>query len=42
MMKYFEGEEIINEELMVVICKVIINVEFYFVLCGLVFKNKGV
>lgn len=42
MMKYLEGEEIIKEEFKVGICKGIFNVEFYFVVCGIVFKNKGV
>ncbi|HGC7323518.1 TPA: elongation factor G [Streptococcus agalactiae] len=42
MMKYLEGEEITNEELMAAIRKATINVEFYPVLCGSAFKNKGV
>lgn len=42
MMKYLEGEEITNEELKVAIRKATINVEFYPVLCGSAFKNKGV
>lgn len=41
-LKYLEGEEIIEVELKEGICCVIVNVEFYLVLCGLVFKNKGV
>lgn len=40
--KYFEGEEIMIDELKVGICKGILNVEFYFVFVGFVFKNKGV
>ncbi|HEW3966675.1 TPA: elongation factor G [Streptococcus pneumoniae] len=42
MMKYLEGEEIINEELKAGIRKATINVEFFPVLCGSAFKNKGV
>ncbi|MGV3161733.1 elongation factor G [Streptococcus hyovaginalis] len=42
MMKYLEGEEITNEELMEAIRKATINVEFFPVLCGSAFKNKGV
>lgn len=42
MMKYLEGEEITNEELMEGIRKATINVEFFPVLCGSAFKNKGV
>ena len=42
MMKYLEGEEITNEELKAAIRKGTINVEFYPVLCGSAFKNKGV
>lgn len=42
MMKYFEGEEITNEELKAGIRKATINVEFFPVLCGSAFKNKGV
>ncbi|MFL4358902.1 elongation factor G [Streptococcus uberis] len=42
MMKYLEGEEITNEELMAGIRKATINVEFFPVLCGSAFKNKGV
>ncbi|MFU2205054.1 elongation factor G [Streptococcus hyovaginalis] len=42
MMKYLEGEEITNEELMESIRKATINVEFFPVLCGSAFKNKGV
>ena len=41
MMKYLEGEEITNEELKAGIRKATINVEFYPVLCGSAFKNKG-
>ena len=41
-MKYLEGEEITNEELKAGIRKATINVEFFPVLCGSAFKNKGV
>ncbi|HEM5998293.1 TPA: elongation factor G [Streptococcus suis] len=42
MMKYLEGEEITNDELKATIRKATINVEFFPVLCGSAFKNKGV
>ena len=42
MMKYLEGEEITNEELKAGIRQATINVEFFPVLCGSAFKNKGV
>ncbi|MGG3737156.1 elongation factor G [Aeribacillus pallidus] len=42
MMKYLEGEEITNEELKAAIRKGTVNVEFFPVLCGSAFKNKGV
>lgn len=42
MMKYLEGEEISNDELKAAIRKATINVQFYPVLCGSAFKNKGV
>ncbi|HET2881787.1 TPA: elongation factor G [Streptococcus pneumoniae] len=42
MMKYLEGEEITNEELKAGIRKATINIEFFPVLCGSAFKNKGV
>ena len=42
MMKYLEGEEITNAELKAAIRKATINVEFFPVLCGSAFKNKGV
>ncbi|MCU9615232.1 elongation factor G [Caldibacillus lycopersici] len=42
MMKYLEGEEITVEELKAAIRKATVNVEFYPVLCGSAFKNKGV
>lgn len=42
MEKYFEGEEITEAELKAAIRKGTINVEFYPVLCGSAFKNKGV
>lgn len=42
MVKYLEGEEITNEELKAGIRKATINVEFFPVLCGSAFKNKGV
>ena len=42
MMKYLEGEEITETELKAAIRKATINVEFFPVLCGSAFKNKGV
>ncbi|OIJ21615.1 translation elongation factor G [Anaerobacillus alkalidiazotrophicus] len=42
MMKYLEGEEITKEELKAAIRQATTNVEFYPVLCGSAFKNKGV
>ncbi|MCD8501834.1 MAG: elongation factor G [Bacillaceae bacterium] len=42
MMKYLEGEEITKEELKAAIRKGTCNVEFYPVICGSAFKNKGV
>ena len=42
MMKYLEGEEITNDELKAAIRRATINVEFFPVLCGSAFKNKGV
>ena len=42
MMKYLEGEEIGEAELKAAIRKATINVEFFPVLCGSAFKNKGV
>ncbi|MFB6500297.1 elongation factor G [Bacillus haynesii] len=42
MMKYLEGEEITIDELKAAIRKGTCNVEFYPVLCGSAFKNKGV
>ena len=42
MMKYLEGEEITNDELKAGIRRATINVEFFPVLCGSAFKNKGV
>ncbi|GGP15431.1 elongation factor G [Oceanobacillus neutriphilus] len=42
MMKYLEGEEISNEELANAIRQATLNVDFYPVLCGSAFKNKGV
>ncbi|QFG00870.1 elongation factor G [Psychrobacillus glaciei] len=42
MEKYLGGEEITNEELVVGIRKGTLNVEFYPVVCGTAFKNKGV
>ncbi|GIN22830.1 MAG TPA: elongation factor G [Bacillus bacterium] len=42
MMKYLEGEEISNEELKAAIRAATLKVEFYPVLCGTAFKNKGV
>jgi len=42
MMKYLDGEEISNEELKETIREATLKVEFYPVLCGTAFKNKGV
>lgn len=42
MMKYLEGEEITKEELKAAIRKGTCDVEFYPVICGSAFKNKGV
>ncbi|GIN58921.1 elongation factor G [Lederbergia ruris] len=42
MMKYLEGEEISVEELKAAIRVATLKVEFYPVLCGTAFKNKGV
>lgn len=42
MMKYLEGEEITTEELKAAIRAATLKVEFYPVLCGTAFKNKGV
>lgn len=42
MMKYLDGEEISVEELKAAIRRATINVEFFPVLCGSAFKNKGV
>lgn len=42
MMKYLEGEELTNDEIKAAIRKGTLNVEFYPVLCGTAFKNKGV
>ena len=42
MEKYLGGEEISNEEFKAAIRKATIAVEFYPVVCGTAFKNKGV
>ncbi|MFD2707300.1 elongation factor G [Salibacterium lacus] len=42
MMKYLEGEEVTTDEIKKAIRKGTLNVEFYPVLCGSAFKNKGV
>ncbi|MCF6139477.1 elongation factor G [Pseudalkalibacillus berkeleyi] len=42
MMKYLEGEELTTEELKAGIRQGTVDVEFYPVLCGSAFKNKGV
>ncbi len=42
MMKYLEGEEITNEEIILTLRKGTINVEVFPVLCGSSYKNKGV
>ena len=41
-MKYLEGEEITEQELKEGIRRATTAVEFYPVLCGSAFKNKGV
>ncbi|PFA64172.1 elongation factor G [Bacillus sp. AFS015802] len=42
MMKYLEGEELTNEEIKDAIRAATLTVEFYPVVCGSAFKNKGV
>lgn len=42
MEKYLGGEELTNEEIKAGIRKGTVNVEFYPVICGSAFKNKGV
>ena len=42
MERYLEGEELTVEEIKAAIRKATVNVEFYPVLCGSAFKNKGV
>ena len=42
MERYLEGEELSVEEIKLAIRKATVNVEFYPVLCGSAFKNKGV
>ncbi|MEL3973424.1 elongation factor G [Rossellomorea oryzaecorticis] len=42
MMKYLEGEELTNDELKAAIRTATLTVEFYPVVCGSAFKNKGV
>ncbi|MBM6616134.1 elongation factor G [Bacillus suaedaesalsae] len=42
MERYLGGEEISNEELKAAIRKGVVNVEFFPVICGSAFKNKGV
>ena len=42
MERYLEGEEVTEEELIAGIRKATLNVDFYPVLCGSAFKNKGV
>lgn len=42
MMKYLEGEEITEEELKAGIRQATVDAEFFPVLCGSAFKNKGV
>ncbi len=42
MMKYLEGETITEEEIIAAIRKATLDVEFFPVLCGSAFKNKGV
>ncbi|AOA02131.1 elongation factor G [Carnobacterium maltaromaticum] len=42
MMKYLEGEELTNDEIVKAIREATVKAEFYPVLCGSAFKNKGV
>ncbi|MDQ0220551.1 elongation factor G [Peribacillus cavernae] len=42
MEKYLGGEDLTNEEIKAAIRKGTVNVEFYPVICGSAFKNKGV
>ena len=42
MMKYLEGEELTNDEIVNAIREATVKAEFYPVLCGSAFKNKGV
>ncbi|UXH42828.1 elongation factor G [Rossellomorea vietnamensis] len=42
MMKYLEGEELSNQEIKAAIRAATLTVEFYPVVCGSAFKNKGV
>jgi elongation factor G len=42
MERYLGGEEISNDELKAAIRKGVVNVEFFPVICGSAFKNKGV
>ncbi|MFS0784867.1 elongation factor G [Shouchella sp. 1P09AA] len=42
MMKYLEGEELTKDEIKAAIRQGTVNVEFYPVICGSAFKNKGV
>ncbi|MFD2681002.1 elongation factor G [Bacillus seohaeanensis] len=42
MMRYLEGEEFTTDELKAAIRQATLSVEFYPVLCGSAFKNKGV
>ncbi|WP_413479855.1 elongation factor G [Carnobacterium maltaromaticum] len=42
MMKYLEGEELTNDKIVKAIREATVKAEFYPVLCGSAFKNKGV
>lgn len=42
MNKYLEGEEFFEEEICLGFCQCMLNNEIVFVICGSVFKNKGV
>ncbi|PXW87725.1 translation elongation factor 2 (EF-2/EF-G) [Streptohalobacillus salinus] len=42
MMRYLEGEEFTEEEIKAAIRKATLSVDFYPVICGSAFKNKGV
>lgn len=39
---YLDGNEFFIEDIKCCICKGIINLDFFFIFCGFVFKNKGI